>query len=562
MTGRGLRLGAALLLASALLTQPLVTTPARAAVYPTAAVAADHPIASQVGADILAAGGNAADAAVAVALALGVLNPFASGIGGGGFALYHDAASGETVALDFRETAPERAHRDMYVVNGQVDRARFLHGGLAVAVPGEVAGLHALHERFGRLPWRDVVTPAVRLARDGFEVGELLPDRLARINPDEHRDLARLYQVDGRWVQAGETLRQPALARTLTAIAAEGPNGFYRGAVAQDLVATVRRTGGVLSMRDLRDYRVQWLEPLEGTVSGHRVVSFPPPSSGGLVLLQALGVLEGYALERLSPIAPYALHLIAETLAHAFADRAIWMSDPSFYSVPSERLLSGQRRQQIRDALNPARTLDPEDYGVIRPPRDDGGTSHLSVVDADGNAVALTTTVNTLFGARVVGMRSGVVLNNEMSDFSPQPGQPNVFGLLSSDANAIEAGKRPLSSMTPVLVFDADGALVGTLGGSGGPRIITATLQVLLHLLRGEVDTETAVALPRVHHQWFPFLVFVNAGFDDETIRGLESYGHEVQHVNWEAAVQAIWRREGGWDAASDPSKRGAPAGY
>lgn len=529
-----------------------------------AAVAADHPEASRIGADILRQGGNAADAAIATGLALGVLNPFASGIGGGGFLVYHDAATDTVVALDFRETAPGGAHREMFIFDGEVDRERFARGGLAVAVPGEIAGWWALHQRFGSLSWETLVEPARALAEAGFEVHPLLESRIAsgaeRIA--NHDELANMLRKDGgQWLRQGDRMTRPALARTLGEVAQSGEAAFYRGPRAEAIVSAVQAAGGILTIEDLDAYAPVWRETAPTRYEGYTLHTMPLPGSGALVMREVLGRLTGFHPTRVPPLSAVWLHALTESMIHAFALRASSMGDPTFQTQRATPQSVDIRVTASPDWYLPHRTRTPEAYGELVSTDDDDGTSHFSIVDADGNGIAVTSTINTSFGSMVFDPVTGIVFNNEMNDFSPSPGVPNEFGLVGSEANAIEPGKRPLSSMSPTLVFE-DGQLVGSLGASGGPMIITATLQTVLALIHRDLSTQDAINTPRVHHQWSPFTLFADAGIPEQTLATLRRLGHDVREAPFSASVQAIWRRGDAWDAASDPAKQGAPAGY
>ena len=538
------------------------TPPSASVIAPTAAVAADHPLASQAGIEVLQAGGNAVDAAVAVGLVLGVVNPFASGIGGGGFLLVRDPVSGDVHALDFRETAPRAAHRDLFVADGEVIPGASRNGGLAVAVPGEVAGWWAVHERYGRLPWADVVAPARRLATEGFAAGSLLPQRLGSIDDlSDYPALEAAFSVDGQLVSEGDHLVRAALGATLREIETQGPAGFYEGWVAQDVVDTVARSGGILTRADLAEYEVRWLEPVVATYRGHTIFGMPLPSSGGLVVAQVLTALEAFPVGRVTYDDAAFAHLLTTMLAYAFADRAQWLGDGVDREMVTERMLGAARIATMRTGYDPEQLGAVERFGPPIVPPTDGGTSHFSIIDADGMAVACTTTINTSFGSKVIGAQSGVVLNNEMDDFSAQPGVPNAFGLLGNENNAVVAGHRPLSSMSPTLVVD-DSGVVGALGGSGGPRIITGTLIALLQLIDFGTSAAEAVSAPRLHHQWMPERTFVELGASASWFQRLSDLGHSVTPQPFGNAVQVVWRHSEGWEAASDPRKHGAPAGY
>ena len=529
-------------------------------------VAADNELASQAGIQVLQAGGNAVDAAVAVGLTLGVVNPFASGLGGGGFLLYRDGATGEVFALDFRERAPAAAHRDMYVIDGVHEPDASRYGGLAVAVPGEAAGWWEVHQRFGAAPWSAVVEPARALATDGFEVAPLLDARLESVAErlvNHPVTLDHFSNQDGH-IRQGEHFERSELGRTLSTLQQHGRDGFYAGWVADDIVSATQRAGGVITAQDLADYEVRWLDPVESQYRGHTVYGMPAPSSGGLVVAQVLNTLEAFDLSRGHYEDAITAHIIMQAFAHAFADRAAHLGDPDFWPIPVTRFTSSERTAEILDAYNPATTLDVEAYGALIAAAPDHGTSHFSIVDAAGNAVACTVTINTSFGSLEMAPESGVVLNNEMDDFASQPGVPNAFGLVGGEANAVAAGKRPLSSMSPTLVV-RDGDIVGVLGGSGGPMIITETVLGIVQMLDFGRDAAQAVAAPRFHHQWLPFVAWVEEVEDDPQAglwAGLESFGYEVRPRGFSSALQIVWEHPDGWQAASDPRKHGVPAGF
>lgn len=530
-------------------------------------VAAEHASAAHAGVAILEEGGNAFDAAVAAAFAVCVGNPSSCGIGGGGFVVAYEARSQNLVALDFRETAPASLRPELFGVDGRPDPKRSQRGGLAVGVPGEVAGLAALHRRFGRLPWRVVLEPAIRLARDGLAVGDHLAQQIAAHSHELAVDprLARVFlRADGSPRRAGDWLVQPELARTLAAIARGGPEVFYRGPIAKEIVEAVRAAGGVMESEDLARYRPRWRQPVQAQWNGYRLASMPPPSSGGGVLLAALGILRHDPLARLGHNSPTYLHLLAETLKHVFADRARYYGDPDFVFVPLDRLLAAQTTAALRSRISAARTREPTWYGLggagLAQP-DDRGTAHLSVMDAEGNAVACTTTINTAFGAMLVAGDTGILLNNQIDDFSLAPGVANVYGLIGADANRVGPGKRPLSSMTPTLVFSGSRPVL-TVGGSGGPMIISGTLQVVLNVLAFGFDAAAAVSAPRIHHQWEPPVLWVEPGIDPAARAALERNGHTVKEGKSMAAIQLVRRTARGFEGAADPRKGGAASGW
>jgi gamma-glutamyltranspeptidase/glutathione hydrolase len=530
-------------------------------------VAADHHLAAQAGAAILEEGGNAIDAAVATAFAVCVVNPSSCGIGGGGFMLIYLARERKAVALDYRETAPAAATRDMFLRDGTAVPELSRRGGLAVGVPGEVAGLALVQRTYGTLPLSVVLEPAVRYARDGFPIGAHLAKELAAQQEWLRRDvhLSRTYlHADGSARRAGEILKQTNLARTLVEIARRGPEAFYRGPIAEQIVQAVQASGGVLTAADLADYKPRWREPLRGTYGAFEIVAMPPPSSGGGLLLEALGILRGDALDSLGQRSATTAHLLVEAMKHVFADRAVFYGDPDFVEVPLAHLLSAANTTALRRRISATRTFDQRAYGTqprATHARDDHGTSHLSVMDSHGNAVACTTTINTSFGAALAGGETGVLLNNEMDDFSAQPGVANAYGLIGSTANAISPGRRPLSSMSPTLVLK-DGVPILSVGGSGGPFIITGTLQVLLNILAFGNDAGTAVAAPRLHHQWEPPVLLVEPKVPIPLRQALARNGHVVKEVPSMAAIQAV-RREGDlFEGAADPRKGGAAVGW
>ena len=531
--------------------------PPAATLFAHAAVAADHPDASQIGVEILQDGGNAVDAAVATALVLGVVNPFASGIGGGGFAVVRFADGTPPVALDFREVAPASATVDMFQpANGEAPSSTL--GGLAVAVPGEAMGLWTLHDAYGALPWDAVVEPALTLARDGFPAGQLLVQRLQQSpHLQAHASFFSAWMPEGRLPAQGERIVLPDYTRFLERYQTLGADAFYAGEVADDLVRTISTAGGALSLDDLAAYQAQWRPPLQFTWRDLHIVTMPPVSSGGVVLQQVLG-----ALGDDDPPGLWAstvlFHRLCLLFGFAFADRASLLGDPAFVDLQLEPMLGDARLAEIRSALNSPTALPTEAFGVLAAPIQDGGTSHISVVDEDGMAVALTTTINTAFGAHLRTSEFGIVLNNEMDDFSASPGVPNAFGLVGSFANQIQPGKRPLSSMTPTIV-ERGGQLQGVIGASGGPQIITGTLSVLLQLEWFGATTDEAVRAPRLHFQWLPRTVFLE---DSAPEADLSALGWPTQQVSFGSAVQAIWRYDGQWSAASDPRKYGLAAGY
>jgi gamma-glutamyltranspeptidase/glutathione hydrolase len=531
-------------------------------------VASDHRLASQVGVEMLQRGGNAVDAAVATSFAVGVVNPASCGIGGGGFMLIYLADIQRAVALDYREVAPAAAWRDMFVRDGHAVPKLSRRGGLAVAVPGEVAGLATALQRYGTLPLATVMQPAIRYARDGFALEAHLATEIDELRDALHANpvFARNFlHADGSPLRVGETVRQPELGATLERIAAEGPQVFYHGAIAASIARRVRDTGGVLTEADLAAYRPTWRRPLRGAYHGNTVWAMPPPSSGGGVLLEILGMLRHDDLLALEHNSPTYVHLLAEAMQHAFADRALFYGDPDFVAVPLPRLLADANTAALRRRISASRTFDSSAYGsratASAATANDHGTSHLSVMDAAGNAVACTTTINTAFGSLVVADDTGIILNNEMDDFSAQPGVPNVYGLIGSEVNAIAPGKRPLSSMTPTIVA-RHGKPVLAVGGSGGPLIISGTVQVLLNVLDFDLDAASAVAAPRIHDQWVPPVLGVEPGIATPTHGVLARYGYTVKEMPAMGAIQIVRRSAGVFEGAADPRKGGEAVGW
>ena len=546
------------------------TSPPRG--YENGVVAADHPLASRAGLEVLRAGGNAVDAACATAFALGVVNPAGSGIGGGGFMIVYRAAEGKAgpapVVIDFREVAPAAATRDMYLKKGLAKDASRL-GGLAVGVPGEVKGCAVAVKRFGKLPLARVLAPAIALARDGFEVGPHLAKSIAGKLKFMARfpTLRRMFAPGGEAIKAGQRMKRPGLARTLAAVAKDGPSAFYQGKIAGELVKAIKASGGVISLADLKGYEVKERAPLKASYRGYTVWSMPPPSSGGVAIIQVLNVLGRYPIKRMGHNSSNYLHHLIEALKHAFADRARHLGDPDFIKVPTGRLTSMAYADELAGRIH-GFTQESGRYGSrVTPARSAGqdrpGTSHLSVVDRVGNAVAMTTTINTGFGSMVVAGKTGIILNNQMDDFAARPGEPNAFGLIQGEGNAVAPGKRPLSSMSPTLVMKG-GKPVMVAGASGGPTIITGTLQALLNRLDFGLDAAACVSRSRVHHQWLPDRLVVETDLPRDVVFNLAGRGHLVRPTSHPfTAVQVVVVGEDGLlYGAADPRKMGAPAGY
>ncbi|MDB5592106.1 gamma-glutamyltransferase [Enterovirga sp.] len=550
---------------------PIVASDARLlpALASRGMVSSQEARATAVGAEILRRGGNAVDAAVATAFALAVTLPRAGNLGGGGFMLVHLAKGGpdgrgHTVAIDYRETAPAAATRDMFLgPTGEPDPAKSRDSGLSVGVPGSVAGLHLAHRRFGsgRFTLAELVAPAERLARDGIPVEADLASSLAASGRLARHEASRaVFFAGDRPLGRDQRLVQPDLAATLRLIAERGPAGFYEGPVARDIARAVQAAGGVMTEADLAGYRPVIREPVRGRYRGHDIVSMPPPSSGGVHLIQILNVLEGFDLGAAGAGSAASLHLVAEAMKPAYADRAAWLGDPDRVRVPVAGLVSKRYAATLRAAIDPNRARPAEDIRAGDPlPYESDQTTHFSVVDQDGNAVANTTTLNFSYGLGLVAAGTGVLLNNEMDDFAAKAGALNAYGLVGGDANAVAPGARPLSSMTPTLVF-RDGRLVLVTGSPGGSRIISTVLQVIVGVIDHGLNIAEAVAAPRVHHQWRPDALLVETGISPDTLTLLRARGHKVVVGAASGSANSIHVTAEGLAGAADPRQRGTAA--
>lgn len=570
MNGRcamGSRLVVALVLSCGAITHGAET------VYPHGAVAADHPLASAAGVAILQRGGNVIDAAVATAMALSVVRPESSGLGGGGFLLHWDASAKTATAWDYRERAPLAATPDMYTSSKQGETKRSsVHGIFAVAVPGQIPGLCEIHRRHGKLPLAEVLEPAIRLATEGVQVDEFALGtqqsliRRFQSNVTLQTDYAPLWN---RYLNAGvkwkadDRFFSPQLP-ALKWLAELGPDAYTSGPIGTALVDFSREQGGLLTTADLEQMTPVPRQALRGQFGDYEILTMPPPSSGGLAILQTLQILTAW--EAIDGHVPWKslptserVHVLVEALKHVFADRARHLGDRDFVAVPVERLLSAEHAEDLAQRIVLDKTFPSSDYGLLQLP-DDAGTTHFCVMDGAGNAVACTETINTTFGSYVVEPRTGIVLNNEMDDFTAIPGEANAFGLQQSAANLIAPRKKPLSSMSPTLVLK-EGRVVAIAGASGGPKIITATLQVLLQMLVWETSATAAVSAPRLHHQWTPDEVQLEREYEGIDA-ALSGRGHQIKRVSSLAATQALRVTPQGLEPASDPRKHGRPAGY
>lgn len=529
-------------------------------------VVSGHPLASEIGRDILRHGGNAIDAAVAVAFALAVVHPEAGNLGGGGFLLFR-RSTGQALGLDFRERAPGASTPTMFVGADGRNTGKSHTGHLASGVPGSVAGLAEAHRRFGTLPWTTLVEPAIRLARDGFLIDDY---RSASIADDTTRlrrfpASAAQFLPGGAPPPVGSTLRQPDLARTLAAIRDRRDAGFYRGWVADSLVAEMRRGEGIITHADLLAYRPLWKVPLRFTYRGYTLLVMPPVSSGGVTLAMLLNQMEGFA--GMPPFGSAALlHREAEAMRRAYIERNANLGDPAFVTNPTGRLISKGHGARLRHTIDTTRaTPTPEAVARLR---EGPSTTHFSVVDAAGNSVSLTTTINSLYGSAVTVRGAGFLLNDEMDDFTTVPGRPNVWGSVDGEANLIVPGKRMLSSMTPTIVLDPRGRLFLLVGSPGGTTIITTVYHIVSNLIDHGMSLPSAVAAPRMFHQARPDSIQLERkdslpdGVPDATVAELRRLGHFVHFRGYMGDVEAIIRTSRGWQGVSDPRRGGGGAGY
>ena len=544
-------------------------------------VASEQRLASAAGAEMLRNGGNAVDAAVAVGFALAVVLPNAGNLGGGGFMLIHDAKSKSNIALDFREIAPANASRDMYLdVNGKVIEGKSTRTPYSVGVPGSVAGLTQALAEHGTMTLAQVIAPAIKLASQGFIVSPVFAElfRIQRthlerwpstravffkhINTNQTCVLAECPPSAIRTYEAGETLVQNDLAQTLNIISTQGAKGFYTGAVAEKIVSTLKGDDQPMTLEDLARYKTELRKPVEGQYRGVQILSMPPPSSGGIHLIQMLNLLERYPLKQYGSGSAQSVHLMAESARLAYADRAEFLGDPAFVKVPQTGLISKKYADELSAKINPQRMTPSAQVRAGNPvPYESDQTTHFSVMDTHGNVVSCTYTLNLSFGSGIVAAGTGVLLNNEMDDFSVKPGVPNAFGLVGGDANAVAPGKRPLSSMTPVILM-RDGQPWLATGSPGGARIITTVLQNIVNIIDFEMNIAEAASVPRMHHQWTPDFIRVERGFSPDTLKLLEAMGHSVKVMPTMGRIQTVQRSGNLFMGASDPrNPDGAPIG-
>lgn len=536
-------------------------------------VVSAHPLGGEAGVAMLRKGGNAVDAAVATTFAISVVEPFSAGIGGGGFLLLHLPQTGEMKALDFRERAPLKATRNMYLdATGKVRPNVSVDGHLSVAVPGTVAGLYEIHRKYGKLPWQEVIAPAIKLADEGFIISDRFVSRVEQRKDALLKNPAarQVFTRNGAMFQGGDRLVQKDLAKTLQAIARD-PQNFYTGNIARAIADDMAKNGGIITLEDLKSYKTTWREPVCGNFRKAKICSMPPPSSGGVHLLQILNIIGNTDLKSKGWHHPDTLHLMIEAMRIAYADRAVYLGDPDFVKVPVNALVSpayaANRRQEIN--MQRARQSSEVKAGAreiiqrFANSKESQDTTHLTVVDEQRNTVSLTFTVNYGFGSGVVVPGTGILLNDEMDDFAAAPGVPNVFGLVGGEANAIAPAKIPLSSMTPVIVTE-NGKLRMAAGSPGGSTIITTVLQVILNVLEYGMDASSAVSAPRLHHQWLPDQSRMDKfGFDAATIEELRRRGHKIEETNpWGNANAIVVTPDGFLEGAADARGEGSPNGY
>src|SRR6476646_5273085 len=559
-------LGAASLAQVAPVSRPPEIPPAQSIHARNGIVAAQESRAARIGIEILDRGGNAVDAAVAVGFALAVTYPRAGNIGGGGFMVIHIAKKGEDAAIDYSETATAAATEKMFLdEKGEADPKKSRDSALSIGVPGTVAGLAPAHEKYGsgKLPLAELIEPAITLARNGVEIVDDIADTLPLAQPRIARwqsSAPVFLNSDGTVLMPGQDLLQPDLAITLRAIASYGPKGFYEGPVADKIAAAVRKAGGIMTTDDMKNYRAILREPVRGTYRGYHIVSMPPPSSGGVHLIEMLNILEGYDLAKLSR--EESLHIIAEAMKRAYADRATFMGDPDAVKMPVAGLISKKYaaalRAQIGQRATPSseiRSGNPADF-------EGQNTTHFSVIDRDGNAVSNTYTLNFSYGLGLVAEGTGVLLNNELDDFTSKPGTANAYGLVGYNANLPGPNRRPLSSMTPT-IFLKDGKPFLITGSPGGSRIISTVLQIIVNVIDFNLPVDQAVSAPRIHHQWQPDELFVEPGISPEILEGLVKRGYKVTPNPPQTAANSIEITADGYVGAADRRTRGSlAAGY
>ena len=521
-------------------------------------VATQHLEATKVGLAILEKGGNAVDAAVAVGFTLAVVLPRAGNLGGGGFMLVHDAKNKTTKAINYREIAPKRAHRDMYLdAEKNVDNERYIASYQSTGVPGTVAGLCLALEQYGSMSLAEVMAPAIQLAEEGFVVTHDLERVLKHYEERLKKwpETARIFYKGDTFYQAGDTLIQRDLAWSLRQIAKNGSAAFYGGAVGNLISQDMVKNDGLITNEDMKSYRALVVEPEWGMYRGYDVATMPPPSSGGIHLIQMLNILEGFPLHYLGHNSSETIHLMTESMKLAYADRSEFLGDPLFWKVPDQGLISKDYADELRAKIKPLQATPSSEIAPGKPQAyESEETTHFSIVDKNGNVVSNTYTLNFSFGTGIVAKGTGILLNNEMGDFSAKSGEPDAFGLLGGEANAIQAGKRPLSSMTPTIIFKDDELFLVT-GSPGGSRIITTVLQLILNVIDHNMNVADATHAPRIHHQWYPDVLFIERGFSIDTQKALIAKRHNLQYRSVMGSTQSIMKKEGILYGASDPRR-------
>ena len=515
---------------------------------------------------LFAEGGNIIDAFVAASFAISVERPHSTGIGGGGFLLYFNKEENKTYAFDFREVAPVMSRSNMYLTKkGDAQPLLSQEGALAVATPGLVKGLFEIHRQYGKLPWKDTIAPAIKLAREGFplyeELHTALEDRKTLLLAD---DDARetFFTLEGKVPPLGTPIVQENLAKTLELIADKGVDGFYKGKVADALVKTVKKKRGILTHKDLRDYQMKEREPVTGSYKGLKVYSMPPPSSGGIHVIQILKMLEPYDLKGMGPQSTEAVHLTAQAMQRAFVDRARYLGDPDFTSVPVKALTSPKYLKELSKTLNTEKATKADHVKPVPLPYESTDTTHFTIADKEGNLVASTQTINGWFGSGVIAKGTGIVLNNEMDDFAQKVGVLNLFGAVGGQNNLVQPKKRPLSSMSPTIITTEEGAPVMALGSPSGTRIITCVAQTVLNSMEFEMPLYEAVAATRIHQQWQPDALHIEAPFLEPKVeKELKEKGHNIVHKRLGCSIQAIKKEKDQWHGVSDPRGEGLALG-
>ena len=545
----------------------LASARAEPASFRNGMVVSEDRFATLVGLSVLKQGGNAVDAAVAVGFALAVTYPRGGNLGGGGFMLVHMAKTGETVAIDYREKAPLKATRDMFLDgNGEVDVERARRSIYSSGVPGTVAGLSLALEKYGTISLKKALEPAINLAEKGFEVSAQLEESLLKARERMKKSAESMdvfFGNNGEPPGKGEILRQKNLAWSLKEISGKGPGAFYRGAIARKIADYMKRERGLITRRDLESYEPVIREPVRGTYRGCEILSMPPPSSGGVHLIEMLNILEKHPLRQYGHNSPRYAHLLSETMKLAYADRSEHLGDPDFSPVPTEQLVSKQYAERRARLIN-MKKATPSKY--VRPGkpfgRTGGNTTHFTVADRFGNVVSNTYTLNSAYGSGLSVPGTGILLNNEMDDFSAKPGVPNAYGLIGGEKNSIAPGKRMLSSMTPTIVF-RDGKFFFATGTPGGSTIITSVLQIILNVIDHEMSIGDATSAPRIHHQWLPDTLYIEKGAGGKLVEDLRKKGHAVKRVDRIGSTQSVLRSRGVFRGAADPRNPGAAAqGY